>query len=176
LSTYFHDVDALTSGAHYFSDDHERQARVTRAPDRQVVLGCFGRIRPYKRFLAFGRAFGQAARPGFRLLVAGAAHSSEIHQELQQLERTYPCLTYLVGFLSEAEFAGALDRVDWVALPYERVYSSGVLVAAIQARKPILSPTPTGVEAYQLGPGLEAVDPWDDTTAVHQWMGATHRG
>jgi glycosyltransferase involved in cell wall biosynthesis len=196
LSTYLHEVDALTSGAHYFSDDHERQARsirpklpklrthllhpafpaltaparAPRAPGQQVVLGCFGRIRPYKRFLTFGRAFGQAARPGFRLLIAGVAHSPEIHQELQQLTRTYPSLTYLAGFLSEAEFAEELGQVDWVALPYKQVYSSGVLVAAIQARKPILSSTPTGVDAYQLRPSLEAMDPWDDTTAVRQWM------
>jgi hypothetical protein len=34
----------------------------------------------------------------------------------------------LAGFLSEAEFAEELGQVDWVALPYKQVYSSGVLV------------------------------------------------
>jgi glycosyltransferase involved in cell wall biosynthesis len=201
LTAYLHEVDALTSGVHFFSEEHERQARSTRpklpeqrthflhpafpaltlpaktalardtrTPGRPIVLGCLGRIRPYKRFLEFGHAFGQTARSGFHLLIAGAAQTSEIHEQLQDLERSYPSITYRPGFLTEEEFAEVLDLMDWVSLPYEQVFSSGVLVAAVQARKSILSPRPTGLDAYQLGASLHVVDPWDDTTAVRQWM------
>ncbi|GGX75665.1 hypothetical protein GCM10010324_21420 [Streptomyces hiroshimensis] len=66
-----------------------------------------------------------------------------------------------------------LEQVDWVALPYRRVWSSGVLVAAAQQGRRILSPPPVGADAY--GPALEdwqIVEPWDDDVAVLRWQEA----
>jgi glycosyltransferase involved in cell wall biosynthesis len=196
LVAYLHEVDALTSGVHFFSDEHERQARLLRpklpevsthllhpafptqrrparrtlAPANEMVLGCFGRIRPYKRYSEFGHAFGQVAHEGFRLLIAGAAHTDQIHRDMQELAQTYPCVSYVPGFASPERFAELVSQVDWVALPYRRVFSSGILVAAIQAQRPVLLPRPTGALAYAVAPSLEVVDPWDDVTAIRTWM------
>ncbi|MGW0390468.1 hypothetical protein ACWDYJ_06120 [Streptomyces sp. NPDC003042] len=66
-----------------------------------------------------------------------------------------------------------LEQVDWVALPYQRVWSSGVLVAAAQQGRRILSPPPVGWDAY--GPALDdwqIVEPWDDDVAVLRWQEA----
>jgi glycosyltransferase involved in cell wall biosynthesis len=205
LVTYLHEVDALTTAAHYFSPEHERQARVTRpnlpdlsthlphpafptvgpatgdwsaphtaGPATEIVLGCLGRIRPYKRFTEFARIFGHVARPGFRLLVAGAPHSNAIDQDMRMLARDYPQISYQPGFTSAEGFSGLLGEVDWVALPYRQVYSSGVLVAALGAGRPVLMPRPTGA-AERMAVGSQVVDPWDDATAVHTWMAAASR-
>ncbi|WP_433271523.1 glycosyltransferase [Actinosynnema sp. CS-041913] len=196
LVAYLHEVDALTSGSHFFSAEHEQQARLHRpklpglrtllphpafpasnrperratTPGDEVVLGCFGRIRPYKRFAEFAGAFGRTARTGFRLLIAGEPHSAELHQALRHLAERHPQLTYLPGFQCDEDFSALVSEVDWVALPYRRVFSSGVLVAAIQAGRPVLSPRPTGADAYALGANLSTVEPWDDVTAIERWM------
>ncbi len=195
LIGYLHKVDALSSGVHFFSAEHELQARAARpklpqlrtlmphprfpiltplqqssAPGNEVVLGCFGRIRPYKRFPAFARIFGQLARPGFRLLIAGAADTTKTHTELQLLARTYSQIEYLAGFLPEQRFFELLSQVQWVALPRKRVFSSGLLIAATQVGRRVLAPTPTGVDAYGLRGMVETVDPWNDVAAVCRWM------
>lgn len=196
LTGYLREVDRLSSGVHFFSAEHELQAREARptlpqlrtlmlhprfptfvplqqsstAPGNEVILGCFGRIRSYKRFLTFARMFGQLAKPSFRLLIAGAADSTKTHTELQLLARTYSQIEYLSGFAPEQNFLELLSRVQWVALPYRQVFSSGLLIAATQAGRRVLAPTPTGVDAYDLRGMVEVVDPWNDVAAVHRWM------
>ncbi|MER5339336.1 glycosyltransferase [Streptomyces mirabilis] len=198
---YFHEVDAMTSGVHFFSEEHERQARAVRpylptlstrflhpafadegGADRssppksegEVTIGCFGRIRPYKRYAEFGRAFADAAVDGYRLLIAGAPLDDGIHQEMLRLARTCPHITYEPGFHDGPRFSSLIEGVDWVALPYREVYSSGVLVQALQAGKPVLAPKPIGVDAYELWPGLLTVSPWSDNVAVRRWMDEAH--
>ncbi|MFJ6895178.1 glycosyltransferase [Streptomyces hokutonensis] len=198
---YFHEVDSMTSGVHFFSEEHERQARAVRPhlptlstrflhpafaaeggmdrsappkPEGEVTIGCFGRIRPYKRYAEFGRAFGEAAADGYRLLIAGAPLNDEIHQEMLRLARIYPHITYVPGFQDESRFRRLIEGVDWVALPYREVYSSGILVNALQAGKPVLAPRPIGMDAYDLRPGLLTVSPWRDDVAVRRWMDEAH--
>lgn len=196
LTGYLHEVDALSSGVHFFSAAHELQARAARpklpqlrtlmlhprfptlaplqqpsvAPGSQVVLGCFGRIRPYKRFLKFARIFGQLAQPSFRLLIAGAVDTTKTHTELQLLARTYSQIEYLAGFLPEQKFFELLSQVQWVVLPYKQVFSSGLLIAATQLGRRVLAPTPIGIESYGLRGMMEMVDPWNDVVAVCRWM------
>lgn len=199
LLAYLHEVDGLTDGAHFFSAEHEERARDDRprlpaigthllhpafgtapasrtidARDDEVVLGCFGRIRPDKRFVEFARAFGEVAKPGYRLVVAGAPLGDRIDRELVELAAAHPSITYLAGFHSHERFAELVAEVDWVALPYERVFSSGILVNAVEAGKPLLAREPTGADAYQLRQGLLMVEPWDHVTAVLRWMEAAH--
>lgn len=138
LSGYLHEVDALSDGVHFFSAEHELQARVVRpklpqlrtlmlhpefpalvplqdssvVSGEDVVMGCFGRIRPYKRFLEFARIFGQTAQPGFRLLIAGAADTTKTHTGLQLLAEAYSQVEYLPGFLPEKRFFELLSQVQ----------------------------------------------------------------
>lgn len=55
--------------------------------------------------------------------------------------------------------------LEWVALPYRRLYSSGVLVAALQLGRRIISPVPTGGTGLDQG-RWRTVQPWDGTRAV----------
>lgn len=195
LLAFLDEVDALTDGAHFFSAEHEQVARSGRArlpaatlhllhpafgvtpADRSrpkgdnddVVIGCFGRVRPDKRYVQFAEAFGAIAGPGFRLLIAGAPLDDEIDRALRRVADAHPSVTYRAGFHSHDEFTEMVRDVDWVALPYERVYSSGVLINAIEASKPVLGRAPTGVDAYHLRPGLLVVEPWDHSSAVRRW-------
>lgn len=194
LVEFLDEVDALTSGAHFFSHEHERQARLirpklpglctyllhpaypgdsatgTRPSESEIVLGCFGRIRPYKRYSEFAAAFADIADDGFRLLIAGEPLTGEIDEAVRTLATACPRITYVPGFASEDRYRELIGKADWIALPYTRVFSSGVLVSAIQAGRPVLTPRPTGARAYGLDSSMLVVDPWDDETAVRAWM------
>ncbi|MGW7006141.1 glycosyltransferase family 4 protein [Streptomyces sp. NPDC054933] len=201
LAWFARRVDALTDGVHVFSADHERALRQVRpglpsavlhlphplfppasdqlrlARPQPMTLGCFGRLRGYKRTVSFAQAFLNGAVPNARLLVAGAPDSTETDAALAALAAGDQRLEYRPGFVEDhAGFWRLLAEVDSVALPYEQLHSSGVLVAALQAGRRILSPTPLG------GTGLythyahhwwwTTVDPWDDAAAVTAWQSA----
>ncbi|MBI1758338.1 MAG: glycosyltransferase [Actinobacteria bacterium] len=196
LTGYLHSVDALTDAVHFFSADHERLARTVRpllpgyrlhqghptAPPRQTMgapdgprVGCLGRIRGYKCTAEFAEVFLRGALPAATLLVAGAPDSLAADAQLRRLATQFPGrLDYRPGFISaHHEFEDLLHQVDWVALPYRILHSSGVLVAALRAGRRILSPEPVGGRAlYGTYAGSQewlALDPWDDEHAVTLW-------
>ncbi|MFF1733720.1 glycosyltransferase [Streptomyces sp. NPDC058247] len=201
LAAFARRVDALTDGVHFFSTEHEAAARLLRpylpqagvhvphplmpgppasAPAPRpgpLSVGCFGRLRDYKRTLPFARAFLDGAPSAARLLVAGDPDSTETHDAFARLAAADARLDYRPGFRDDhADFWRLLAEVEWVALPYERLHSSGVLVAALQAGRRILSPTPIGgTSLYARGAHRwwwTTVDAWDDRQAVADWRNA----
>ncbi|GAA1109847.1 glycosyltransferase [Nocardiopsis exhalans] len=193
---YLCEVDRLTHGAHFFSPDHERAVRAARPwlpsgtvhlphplfPDPRPVpptrsgglrMGCFGRVRGYKRTLDFAKVFLAAAPPGASLLVAGHPDSATADCALADLAGDDPRLDYRPGFVTDARFWELLGEVDWVALPYTHLYSSGVLVSALQAGRRILSSTPVGGTALYTAepapPWWITTDPFDHRTALTRW-------
>ncbi|MGH3935248.1 MAG: glycosyltransferase, partial [Pseudonocardiaceae bacterium] len=198
LTAFLRVVDDLTVGAQFFSADHEAQARSARTglPQRALHLphpkfvlptpqnvsvaagsvGLLGRLRGYKRTVGFARAYLRAAGPEARMVVAGYVDEPEIHRGLAELAAEYPGLDYRPGLVPEEWFWRLLGEAEWVALPYQRLYSSGILVAALQLGRRIISPVPTGGTGLY-GTGLDqgqwqTVQPWDDTRAVEELLAA----
>ncbi len=198
LAAFLPLVDELTAGAHFFSADHEAQARSTRPGLPQRVLhlphpkfalpapptapvvagstGLLGRLRGYKRTVGFTRAYLQALGAQARMVVAGHVDEPEVHRGLAELAVEYPGLDYRPGFVPEEGFWRLLGELDWVALPYQRLYSSGILVAALQLGRRIISPVPTGGTGLY-GTGLDqgqwpTVQPWDHSRAVEELLAA----
>lgn len=197
LMAYRHAVDQLTGGIICFSPDHETLARAARpCLPRQVLhlphplypstsgaaaaafprpgglrIGCLGRIRPYKRTAAFARAFSSQAPVTAMLLIAGACDDPAADRELRAIAGADPRVDYRPGFTTGRRYQQLLADVGWVALPYQDLYSSGALVAALQAGRRILSPAPAGGTALYLqhdkpDPGWITVSPWNDDEAV----------
>lgn len=191
-------VDELTAGVHFFSPEHEAQARsirpglpyrVLHLPHPRFALptppatstvagsvGLLGRLRGYKRTLGFTRAYLQALDAQAQLVVAGYVDEPEIHHALAELAVEYPGLDYQPGFVPEERFWRLLGEAEWVVLPCRRLYSSGMLVAALQLGRRIISPVPTGGTGLY-GTGLDqgqwqTVQPWDDTRAVEELLAA----
>ncbi len=198
LTAFLRSVDELTAGTHFFSADHEAEARSTRPSLPQRVLhlphprfalppsltasvvagsvGLLGRLRGYKRTVGFARAYLQALGAQARMVVAGHVDEPEVHRGLAELAVEYPGLDYQPGFVPEEGFWRLLGEVEWAALPYRRLYSSGVLVAALQLGRRIISPVPTGGTGLY-GTGWDqgrwrTVQPWDDTRAVEELLAA----
>jgi quercetin dioxygenase-like cupin family protein len=108
--------------------------------------------------------------------VAGEPSDTRIDGAIRALTGDDQRLTYIPGFLNEQAFWEVLANVEWVVLPYEQIVSSGVLVAALQMSRRILSPTPIGglpLYGHASGsPDWVTVDPWDDETAIARWLTA----
>lgn len=197
LLAYRNAVDQLTSAIVCFSPGHETLARAARphlprhvlylphplypspgrataaAPPRPggLRIGCLGRIRPYKRTAAFARAFSRQAPATATLLIAGACDDPAADRKLRAIAGADPRVDYRPGFTTGRRYQELLADVGWVALPYQDLYSSGALVAALQAGRRILSPVPVGGTALYLqqdepDPGWITVSPWDDAQAV----------
>ena len=193
-------VDRLTSGVHFFSAEHEHVARKERPhlpdlalhcahprypgldgapacpPANGQSIGCFGRLRAYKRTSAFATAFHRYAGPEQRLVVAGYPDEARIHQDLQALARVDDRITYRPGFHSADDLVAMMRDVAWVALPYRRIWSSGVLVLAVQLGRSVLSSRPVGADAYGAAARSWLVtEPWDDARAIQSWRAMTEK-
>lgn len=198
LHQFVEAVDRLTQGVHFFSRHHEAAARPKRRclPDRTLwlphpaypsftrfchsvlseyenvsgTIGCVGRLRPYKRTVEFARAFVRHTDVHHNLVIAGHPSTRAIDRELAHIA-TDPRITYRPGFHLDRDFAQLFGEVGWIALPYRELFSSGVLVNALQAGVRLLCPKPVGAGAYGVDSSRALfVDPWDDETAVRTWV------
>ncbi|GIH11219.1 hypothetical protein Rhe02_92860 [Rhizocola hellebori] len=177
-------IDTLTDGVHFFSAEHELQARASRPglPKACVIfphplytsvpltrVGCFGRIREYKRTADFASALLADPDLPVQLVVLGYADSQDTAERLRALADTDSRLLLQPEFVAAPDFEAAVASVDWVAMPYRSLHSSGVLVTALQAGRRLLSPKPLG--GTELYGSYDAerwlvVDPWTDEAAV----------
>lgn len=193
LARFRDEIDAMTDGVHFLSPEHERLARDHRpalpaaaihlphprysGPDSAVSIGCFGRLRPYKRTAEFVTA-ALTGNDDLRFLVAGHPDDVETDRRLRALADTDTRLDYRPGFASSSEFRRLMTTVEWVALPYEQLHSSGVLVEALQAGRRVLSVEPVGgtklYGSYSLDRWL-TLPVWDDLTAVQAWRSVVSR-
>ncbi|MCX4672421.1 hypothetical protein OG453_38185 [Streptomyces sp. NBC_01381] len=137
---FIDEVDSLTHGVHFFTKEHELAARRIRSrlpgpalhlphprypqlvPDRGgspygATIGCFGRLRPYKRTAAFAQAFVWHATGEQRLLVAGHPDDPATHHTLTEIAAAHDWVSYLPGFHPGSEFVWLLEQVDWWRCP-----------------------------------------------------------
>jgi glycosyltransferase involved in cell wall biosynthesis len=177
-------IDQLTDGVHFFSAEHELLARAQRPdlPESSIVVphpryasrprvrvGCFGRIREYKRTADFAEALLANPTLPVELVVTGHVDSPETAARLDALAATDARLDFRPGFRAPREFNDAISSVDWVAIPYRYLHSSGVLVSALQGGRRILSQRPAGGTELYGAFGRDrwlVVDPWTDRDAV----------
>jgi glycosyltransferase involved in cell wall biosynthesis len=181
---YQNTIDTFTDAVHFFSTEHEGIARANRpnlptasvtiahpryASTPPVRVGCFGRLREYKRAADFAAALLAQCDLPVQLVVMGHADSDEIVQRLHVLAATDTRLDFRPRFATTREFETAIASVDWVAMPYRSLHSSGVLVTALQVGRRVLSPRPVGgTELYGdfHGDRWLVIDPWADNAAV----------
>lgn len=106
-------------------------------PPRRLLF--FGLIRPYKNVPALIRAMRDAP-PGVALSVCGKPYTDEIRQEVLRAAEGQDRVHLDLRFLSETELAEALAACDIVVLPFTDVFTSGSLIMAMSAGRPVLAP------------------------------------
>lgn len=115
------------------------------AGDVRTLL-LFGRIDAYKGIDRLLDALAEVATP-WRLVVAGHV----VDGSLAAIDRVRPAVRERIevreGFVAAAQVPALLRAADVVVLPYERILTSGSLLLALSAARPVVAPaTPTFTE------------------------------
>ncbi|MFN2616583.1 MAG: hypothetical protein ABR581_05590 [Thermoleophilaceae bacterium] len=104
----------------------------------ELVVGFFGKVRPYKQLSALASAFAGLPGPGLRLLVAGEfdASCAALATGLRHADRT----SLLDRHVPRDEVAWVLAAMDLVVLPYREIGNSGVALLALSYARRLLAP------------------------------------
>jgi glycosyltransferase involved in cell wall biosynthesis len=122
-------------------------------PRGRLVALFFGFMRPDKNLDGFIRAMAMA-QSDFHLVVAGDVgnHTIALLEKCKRLSVELGLqsrMTFLHRFIPDDEVPKLFAMCDWVALPYQQVFSSqsGVLNTAVYYQRPLLAtPSPCFVE------------------------------
>lgn len=107
---------------------------------REVRFLFFGMIRPYKGVENLLAAFTQIVG-SHRLHVAGCVNYGELRQVIEKHAGRDPDrITTELSFVSDQRLGELLGWCDVVVLPYRDIFTSGSLLMALTAGRPIVAP------------------------------------
>lgn len=109
-------------------------------PRDSKVLLHLGQLRPYKGTLALVEAFRELPHPEARLLIAGHAPDAKHLQALESAAASDTRILLRPSSVPEGELATWFGAADWVALPFERITTSGSLVLALGFARGLIVP------------------------------------
>ncbi len=102
------------------------------------VLGCLGLIRYYKGFDIAAEALKYLDEE-VQLIIAGEVHQSYNIIDLERIINSLSCKVILIKrFLSDQEFSDIMSTCDAILLPYRKITTSGLLLAAWTFKKPTI--------------------------------------
>lgn len=102
------------------------------------ILGCIGLIRHYKGFDIAVEALKYLDRE-VQLIIAGGVHHSSYIADLECIINNTDCKIFLVKkFLSNQEFSDVMSICDAILLPYRKITTSGLLLAAWTFERPTI--------------------------------------
>lgn len=106
---------------------------------RGVQFLFFGIIRPYKGVLTLIDVFGRLNGPHC-LHISGRPCSEELKKMIIEKSSLDNRISLSLEFISEKELEGFLGQCDVVVLPYKDVLTSGSLLMALTAGRPVIAP------------------------------------
>lgn len=111
-----------------------------REPDGSVRFLFFGMIRPYKGVMDLLDAFRQV-EGDHRLHIAGMPKYEELQRAIEEAaEQDRERVSLDLGFIPDEELDELLAWSDVVVLPYRDILTSGSLLMAMSAGRPVVAP------------------------------------
>lgn len=136
------------------------------APDSPRSFLFFGQIRAYKGVTKLINTL-RRCELDVNLQVSGKPYSTAIQNEIQTAARGMSTVQLDLRFLPDDELRSALKSCDVVVLPFEDVFTSGSLLMALSASRPIVAPRIGLVEDYVDEDCAYLYDPKDKTGLAH---------
>jgi beta-1,4-mannosyltransferase len=159
--------EALASATVFQHPDYELPDVKTKDARELITVGIYGRIRGYKRFVNFAEEFAKVQPSRAKLDVAGLPYDKQIDSALRQLAVANNRISYQPGFLDHASLVQKIQTADCILLPYENLWSSGVLALATQIGTLTVCPPPA---MYDLGKrddlNIRLIEHWQDAKAL----------
>lgn len=111
-----------------------------RNPEHGLRFLFFGHVRPYKGILDLLRGF-RALEGDHRLHIAGKPRSPELRSDVEkEWARDSSRVTLDLRFVPDQELDTLLAWCDVVVLPYRDILTSGSLLMAMSAGRPVIAP------------------------------------
>jgi hypothetical protein len=107
--------------------------------DGELLVGALGTISRYKGLPALVHMLRGLGRSDVRLLIAGQPRSPGILAELEQAIGGDPAILLRPGHLPADGFAIFTKACDRIVIPNEHYLTSGALLYALSARRPVLA-------------------------------------
>jgi glycosyltransferase involved in cell wall biosynthesis len=126
----------------------------------------FGLIRPYKGIPELLRNF-RALQSGAQLHIAGKVSDTSLQTEIRELAARDNRVTLSLSFVSDAELKRLLAWCQVVVLPYRDVFTSGSLLMALTAGRPVVVPRTGLVTEYANEECAFFYDPNDPLALQH---------
>lgn len=166
---------------------HYRGVAVTRekpyaAPQGDIQLVQFGRIRPYKNTDALVDAVSSLPS-GTRLMVAGMANDRSLRAAIEERasRASHITLDFRESPISDEELEGIVDSADAVVLPYKNILNSGSALFSLSRNRPVLAPNMGALPELRAAVGHEWVYLYDGEFCsqvlvdFREWMLKTKR-
>lgn len=123
------DEEAVASLRQYFSISSE-----------QVVILFLGAVRPYKGLERLLNAFLKSQRGDLRLVIAGRPNSPEYEASLKNIVSSDPRILFEPEFVPSSKVSAYYAIADVVAMPFERILTSGSAILAMTQGKAMILP------------------------------------
>lgn len=107
--------------------------------DGDLLVGALGTISRYKELPALVRMVRNLRRPDVRLLIAGQPRSPGALAELEEAIDGDPAILLRPGHLPAETFAAFTQACDRILIPNETYLTSGALIYALSAGRPVLA-------------------------------------
>ena len=119
-----------------------QQARERQSlPPNNYVYLALGNIAAYKGLDYLASTFEQTAGPDDLLLVAGRNRDNRLVHQLNQAAARDPRVRVQVGEIPEEDIATYLTAADVIVAPFERILTSGSIIAALSLGRPVIVPS-----------------------------------
>lgn len=122
---------------------------------RAIVFLFYGMIREYKGIPELVEAF--EALPlelDVHLIIAGDCRDPDLNSAIEAAARHSARITYLRGYLPEADLANYIRAADYVCLPFREVTSSSSAIVALCYLRPIIAPLVGDLASLPRGCGV----------------------
>lgn len=139
-------------------DQREARRQLGLAAD-EIVLVCFGQLRPYKGIPELLQAFAELHEPGVRLVVAGRAVDPDLGARVAKAAAGDPRIVAHPTHVADADVQLYFEAADWVVLPYRDVLTSGSALLALSFGRPVVAPRLGCLADLDEGDGVLRYDP-----------------
>lgn len=120
--------------------DVNRSRKIIKIPNKGLVIGCIGEIKPYKGVVEFvEELFHQVdEQSNYTLFVAGACKDVALKERLNSIAKKNKNLILKLERVNDNDIRNYVCACDIVAIPYKKYLTSGAAILALTYKKPVV--------------------------------------
>ncbi len=141
LNTWTPDVPGTPSRVILHGHYEDRLAAHPRCAREPGAVLFFGRVERYKGVDQLVRSVQGCDRAALRLRVVGRVTDHALRARLEAAAALDERIRLRLEFVTDAQMVDEVTRADIVALPYEEMHNSGVVLVALSLGRRVLVPT-----------------------------------